>query len=92
MTSVDRAFHALMAKRFGTAFTSLSMSRIGPGSRFMEGFEVPKRDFRGNDPDEIFTIHLKMPGLDQDNAEMATFYDFELDDVLLTKFVSSFFD
>ncbi|KAI8712540.1 hypothetical protein NCS52_01352400 [Fusarium sp. LHS14.1] len=44
-TFVDRNFRALMERRFGEAFTSLDPEMTGPGSHFMDQFEMAKRDF-----------------------------------------------
>jgi len=34
-----------MTKEFGTAYTSLPITKRGPGSKFMEAFESAKRNF-----------------------------------------------
>lgn len=47
---MDRNLYKLMAKRFGTAFTSLEPEQNGPGSQFMDLFEHKKRDFSMKNP------------------------------------------
>ncbi|KAM0425881.1 hypothetical protein ACHAPT_008819 [Fusarium lateritium] len=49
-TFVDRNFHKLMERRFGKAFTSLEPELVGPGSQFMDQFEMAKRDFSAKQP------------------------------------------
>lgn len=44
-TTIDRALHRLMEKRFGSLFSSLSYQKTGAGSKFMTQFESFKRDF-----------------------------------------------
>jgi hypothetical protein len=62
-TSIDRNFHVLMGHRFGEAFSTLSIAKKGPGSKFMREFEGIKKDFSLNSY-ETHSISLKMPGLD----------------------------
>ena len=61
----------------------LPLTKIGPGSKFMEDFETIKRDFDGQDSNQTFEIHLKMRDLDEDDVSPAH-YDFEEDEVTLT--------
>ncbi|KAK0717343.1 hypothetical protein B0T26DRAFT_775631 [Lasiosphaeria miniovina] len=49
-TFVDRNLYKLLAARFGTAFTSFGPQHIGPGSRFMDDFELAKQDFTISNP------------------------------------------
>ncbi|TAQ85429.1 hypothetical protein B7494_g6250 [Chlorociboria aeruginascens] len=48
-TYIDRNLHALMSRRFGTAFENVPHSQKGPGSKFMTCFEKLKQDFGHND-------------------------------------------
>ncbi|KPM42135.1 hypothetical protein AK830_g4382 [Neonectria ditissima] len=84
-TFVDRNFHQLMEKRFGTAFTSLGSEMIGPGSRFMDQFEMSKRDFSmkivSRRPRRLL---LPMRSL-QMNTEMEKYYEDLSGCVLLTQ-------
>jgi hypothetical protein len=41
--------HKLLSKRFGRAFQTLPHEKKGPGSVFMNCFEMVKRDFGLND-------------------------------------------
>lgn len=49
-TYVDRNLHDLLARRYGSSFTSLPISKRGPGSRFMSEFESAKKDFGSAGP------------------------------------------
>ncbi|EEP75420.1 conserved hypothetical protein [Uncinocarpus reesii 1704] len=49
-TAVDRNFYNLMSNRFGECFDNLPPKKKGPGSEFMNKFEIIKLDF-GNDTD-----------------------------------------
>lgn len=82
-TSIDRALHALMRHRYGDAFSSMPLTKIGPGSKFMEDFETIKRDFDGQDSNQTFEIHLKMRDLDRNDRSVPQ-YDFEEDEITLT--------
>jgi hypothetical protein len=70
-----------MTDRFGEAYTSISGTQRGPGSKFMADFESVKKDFgaRGND-DFRDRIGLKM---DAPNSE---YYDSAQRDVILTRY------
>jgi hypothetical protein len=83
-TSIDRALHSLMTQRYGDAFSSLPIQKIGPASKFMEDFETIKRDFGGRDPTQTFEIHLKMRDLDKKDRSVVQ-YDFEEDEITLTR-------
>ena len=50
-TTIDRQFIKWMEKKFGTAYTSLSIKKRGPGSAFMQAFESQKRNFGDRDDD-----------------------------------------
>ncbi|KAJ4213220.1 hypothetical protein NW759_011064 [Fusarium solani] len=83
-TFVDRNFHALMEKRFGEAFTSLDPEMTGPGSRFMDQFEMAKRDFSLNQPKtRPHRLHLPMGSL-QVTPESKKHYDSRFGYVLIT--------
>jgi lantibiotic modifying enzyme len=73
-----------MTKRYGHAFSSLPIHRIGPASKFMEDFETVKRDFDGKDPTRTFEIHLKMRDLEEKGRSVVQ-YDFEEDAITLTR-------
>ncbi|KAL2851693.1 hypothetical protein BJX68DRAFT_265937 [Aspergillus pseudodeflectus] len=61
-TAVDRNFYMLMKARFGKAFSSLPRRRIGPGSEFMNKFEIVKRDFgMSTEDDSVHPLPLNMP-------------------------------
>ena len=49
-TYVDRNLHDLLTRRYGDAFSSLPISKRGPGSRFMDEFEGAKKDFGSAGP------------------------------------------
>lgn len=57
-TAIDRNFYRLMAERFGNAFTSLSHRKTGPGSIFMNKFELIKRDFGYSDDEQTYELPL----------------------------------
>ncbi|TPX16453.1 uncharacterized protein E0L32_003747 [Thyridium curvatum] len=77
-TTIDRAFLALMQRRFGEAFQKLPEKKRGINSKFMAEFESAKRDF--NDPriPRTHRLHLKM---DVGNCR---YYDAEDEEVLLS--------
>ncbi|KAL3449873.1 hypothetical protein BJX65DRAFT_305887 [Aspergillus insuetus] len=61
-TAVDRNFYMLMKARFGKAFDSLPRRRTGPGSEFMNKFEIVKRDFGLSTEDgAVHHLPLNMP-------------------------------
>ena len=72
-----------MVRRYGEAFTTLPLKRVGPGSPFMEQFEIVKRDFHGRNANQVFELPLKMRLLNEDAG--AEGYDFEEDQVLITR-------
>ncbi|KAJ4317355.1 hypothetical protein N0V84_007412 [Fusarium piperis] len=92
-TFVDRNFHALMEKRFGKAFTSLDPEMTGPGSHFMDQFEMAKRDFSLNLPKtRPHRLHLPMASLPV-TPESKKHYDGRFGYVLITQEdMESFFD
>ncbi|OJJ97569.1 hypothetical protein ASPACDRAFT_1890175 [Aspergillus aculeatus ATCC 16872] len=59
-TSIDRNFHKFMSHRFGDAFDRLPMSTKGPGSAFMDKFEIIKKDFGSSTSYDIFALPLNM--------------------------------
>ena len=50
---MDRNFHDLLTRRYGKSFTSLPISRRGPGSRLMRDFESSKKDFGSAGPRNV---------------------------------------
>jgi tRNA A37 threonylcarbamoyltransferase TsaD len=73
-----------MEKRFGEAFTSLDPEMTGPGSRFMDQFEMAKRDFSLNQPKtRPHRLHLPMGSL-QVTPESKKHYDSRFGYVLIT--------
>ncbi|KAL6364534.1 hypothetical protein LRP88_01937 [Fusarium phalaenopsidis] len=84
-TFVDRNFHAHMEKHFGEAFTSLDPEITGPGSRFMDQFEMAKRDFSLNQPKtRPHRLHLPMESL-RLSLESKKHYDSRFGYVLITQ-------
>ncbi|PLB48506.1 actin-like ATPase domain-containing protein [Aspergillus steynii IBT 23096] len=59
-TAVDRNFYNLMLERFGRDFETLPMKRKGPGSEFMNKFDIIKRDFTDPEDAEILELPLNM--------------------------------
>ncbi|KAJ9641155.1 hypothetical protein H2204_002833 [Knufia peltigerae] len=84
-TSVDRSLHEFMHHCFGIAFESLPVEKVGAGSKFMEAFEILKRQFTG-DFDEYtrYELPLKMCKLDKTDGRVTNHYDFDEDTVMLT--------
>jgi hypothetical protein len=83
-TAVDRNFYMLMKARFGKAFSSLPRRRIGPGSEFMNKFEIAKRDFgMSTEDDSVHHLPLNMPLQKADHE----YFDFDERFVLLSKYV-----
>ncbi|KAG4293232.1 hypothetical protein FPRO06_12720 [Fusarium proliferatum] len=84
-TFVDRNLYKLLAKRFGTAFTSLGPQHVGPGSQFMDQFEMRKRDFSLDTPSKkSYKLTLPMRSLVV-TPEMQKYYDPDFNWVLLSK-------
>ncbi|KAH0528137.1 hypothetical protein TsFJ059_003035 [Trichoderma semiorbis] len=84
-TFVDRNLFKLMADRFGDAFTSLGPEEIGPGSNFMDQFELKKKDFSKKTPSKrAHRLMLHMPGL-KVNSSMEKYYERRSSSVLLTQ-------
>ncbi|RSL72961.1 hypothetical protein CEP53_000914 [Fusarium sp. AF-6] len=84
-TFVDRNFHDFMKKRFGKAFKSLGPEMTGPGSRFMDHFEMAKRDFSLNHPKtRPHRLHLPMASLKGKSASKK-YYDSRFGYVLITQ-------
>ncbi|KAG4261638.1 hypothetical protein FPRO04_13137 [Fusarium proliferatum] len=84
-TFVDRNLYKLLAKRFGTAFTSLGPQHVGPGSQFMDQFEMRKRDFSLDTPNKkSYKLTLPMRSLVV-TPEMQKYYDPDFNWVLLSK-------
>ncbi|KAL6868611.1 actin-like ATPase domain-containing protein [Trichoderma novae-zelandiae] len=84
-TFVDRNLYRLLAQRFGDAFTSLEAQQIGPGSTFMDQFELKKKDFSMKTPSKrAHRLVLHMPQL-QVTTTMAMYYEKRSSSVLLTQ-------
>ncbi|KAH7324857.1 hsp70-like protein [Stachybotrys elegans] len=84
-TFVDRNLHRLMANRFGNAFTSLDAQMIGPGSQFMDQFELKKRDFSMKTPSRrALRLTLPMKNL-KVTEETKKYYEDNFNYVLLTQ-------
>lgn len=82
-TFVDRNFFKLLGNRFGEAFTSLDPEQIGPGSSFMDQFELKKKDFGSSAPSKrAYRIPLHMPRLKRD-PKMEEYYENRSSSVLL---------
>jgi hypothetical protein len=82
---VDRNLYALMAERFGKAFTDLEPEQNGPGSQFMDIFEHKKRDFSSKNPSSAAQkIFLPMP-VPKDMPNVAKYYDHRRSHVLLSQ-------
>lgn len=87
-TSVDRSLHEFMHHCFGIAFESLPVEKVGAGSKFMEAFEILKRQFTGDfDEDTRYELPLKMCKLDKTDGRVTNHYDFDEDTVMLTGYV-----
>jgi len=70
-----------MTQQFGTAYTSLPITKRGPGSRFMEAFESAKRNFgwaAAGKPMEIGPIAMELGH--------SRFYDDDEQTVKLSKY------
>ncbi|EHK16864.1 uncharacterized protein TRIVIDRAFT_195722 [Trichoderma virens Gv29-8] len=84
-TFVDRNLFKLMAQRFGNAFTSLGPEQIGPGSAFMDQFELKKKDFSMKTPSRrAHRLVLHMPKLKVTSA-IEKYYERRSSSVLLTQ-------
>jgi hypothetical protein len=59
-TTIDRAFYALLRKRFGAAFDRIPQKKKGAGSPLMQQFEDAKKDFGHGPPTETFRFILSM--------------------------------
>ncbi|KAF5669335.1 hsp70 [Fusarium circinatum] len=84
-TFVDRNLYKLLSERFGTAFTGLGPQHVGPGSQFMDQFEMRKRDFSLDTPSKkSYRLTLPMHSL-KVTPEMQKYYDPHFYWVLLSK-------
>ncbi|KAJ0131460.1 Secondary metabolism regulator laeA [Fusarium oxysporum f. sp. albedinis] len=84
-TFVDRNLYKLLSERFGTAFTDLGPQHVGPGSQFMDQFEMHKRDFSLDTPSrKSYKITLPMRRLVV-TPEIEKYYDPDFNWVLLSK-------
>lgn len=82
-TFVDRNLFKLLGARFGEAFTSLGPDQIGPGSSFMDQFELKKKDFGSSAPSRrAHRIPLHMPLLKQ-TPDLDQYYEKRSSSVLL---------
>lgn len=59
-TFIDRNLHKLMNEKFGAAFDKVATAEKGPGSRFMEDFEIVKSDFPNSARDNMVELPLRM--------------------------------
>ncbi|CAD6443798.1 624210e6-67c0-4aa9-a834-c00eb6265fbf [Sclerotinia trifoliorum] len=77
-TYIDRQLHAMLSERFGDAFKAVSYSRKGPGSKFMNAWELLKKGF-GNDMEnprmlDLSPLYLNFPSSHlYDNDEHAIY-------------------
>ncbi|KAK1240839.1 hypothetical protein MKX07_006272 [Trichoderma sp. CBMAI-0711] len=84
-TFVDRNLYRLLAQRFGDAFTSLDAQQIGPGSAFMDQFELKKKDFSMMTPSKrAHRLVLHMPDL-KITPTIEKYYERRSSSVLLTQ-------
>ncbi|KAL7936119.1 actin-like ATPase domain-containing protein [Trichoderma chlorosporum] len=84
-TFVDRNLLKLLANRFGDAFTSLGPEQIGPGSAFMDQFELKKKDFSMKTPStRAHRLILPMPNL-RITSLLEKYYDRRSSSILLTQ-------
>lgn len=84
-TFVDRNLYKLLAKRFGSPFTKLGPQHVGPGSQFMDQFEMRKRDFSLETPSrKAYRLNLPMRELVV-TPELEKYYDADFSVILLTK-------
>ncbi|KAH0499221.1 hypothetical protein TgHK011_006426 [Trichoderma gracile] len=84
-TFVDRNLYKLLAQRFGDAFTSLGSQQIGPGSAFMDQFELKKKDFSMMTPSKrAHRLVLHMPNL-RSTPSIEKYYERRSSSVLLTQ-------
>ncbi|KAL7790952.1 actin-like ATPase domain-containing protein [Trichoderma ceciliae] len=84
-TFVDRNLFKMLAHRFGDAFTSLGPEQIGPGSAFMDQFELKKKDFSMKTPSRrAHRLVLYMPKLKITSAT-EKYYERRSSSVLLTQ-------
>jgi len=88
-TSIDRGLQNLMSTRFGHAWDCIEKKRKGPGSQFMDRWEIVKRQFGGSGDDRTHKLGpLKLEGIPD-----SRWYDGEEAMILLTKAdVNSVFD
>lgn len=85
-TFIDRNLYKLLSERFGDAFTSMGPEHTGPGSPFMDLFELKKRDFSRKNPSQRpIRLSLLMPDLSPNMPDLAKYYDARFSWVLLTK-------
>lgn len=80
---MDRNLFKLLGERFGDAFTLLDSKQIGPGSPFMDQFELKKKDFSRKTPGRrAHRIPLHMPHLKQ-TLNLGRYYEKRSSSVLL---------
>lgn len=80
-TYVDREFHKLLSRRFGSAFDSLSQDQIGQGSKLMQDFDWNKRIF-GNENAALRDLRLFLR-----NTPDSVHYDSSEGGIILTEYV-----
>ncbi|KAK8190988.1 hsp70-like protein [Phyllosticta capitalensis] len=76
-TSIDRHFNNWMKRTFGLAYTRLPQKRRGPGSPFMNSFEIAKKSFGSSgrfyqNYIEIDCIHMNTGASNHYDAEEGT--------------------
>lgn len=83
-TYIDCNFHRWLEETFGDAFTKLPTSKIGPGSKLMDDFELVKKTFNGKDLNK--TYHISLPALGKalkEKGNASTAFDAEDNEILL---------
>jgi hypothetical protein len=82
-TAIDRSLQELMSTRFGDAWNSIAIQRKGPGSHFMNRWEIVKRQLGDPGDDRTYTLGpLNLKGVPE-----SKWYDEEEGMVRLTKLV-----
>jgi len=83
-TYIDCNLHEWLESTFGDAFTRLPISSTGPGSKFMDDFELVKKTFNGKDLKKKYQLNLPALGrvLKERGSEIQE-YDFDEHSVLV---------
>lgn len=83
-TYIDCNCHQWLKNTFGDAFSKLPSSKTGPGSKFMNDWEIVKKTFNGNDMNKIFRVHLPALGKTLKEKKLSSSaYDVEDFEVLI---------